>query len=87
MIADQAVQSNGAADAVRGISSTVEELAYIIENSESSGLIVQDSATLEKLLPVLKQAVSCVIWLHSFFPLKRRLNTVYTTSYYITASQ
>ena len=53
LVADQAVQACGAADAVRGISSPIEELKYIMEHSQSSALIVQDVATYEKLLPVL----------------------------------
>lgn len=39
---------------VRGVSSTVEELQYILQHSESTGLIVQDAATLDKLLPTLR---------------------------------
>ncbi|PRW33092.1 long-chain-fatty-acid-- ligase [Chlorella sorokiniana] len=54
MVADQAVMKCGAADAVRGVSSTVEELQYILQHSESTGLVVQDAATLDKLLPTLR---------------------------------
>ena len=39
---------------VRGVSSTVEELQHILQHSESTGLIVQDAATLDKLLPALR---------------------------------
>lgn len=53
LVADQGIQACGAIDAVRGISSTVEELSYILLHSESSGLIVQDAATLVKLAPAL----------------------------------
>ena len=38
---------------VRGTSSSVEELAYILGHSDSSGLVVQDAATLDRLLPAL----------------------------------
>ncbi|KAL4524393.1 hypothetical protein Ndes2526B_g00403 [Nannochloris sp. 'desiccata'] len=53
LITDQAIQSCGAVDAVRGVSSTVEELSYIMQNSESSALFVQDVETLKKMAPVL----------------------------------
>lgn len=39
---------------VRGISSSVEELAHIMQHSESRALVVQDAATLDKLLPALR---------------------------------
>ncbi|EFN52860.1 hypothetical protein CHLNCDRAFT_138341 [Chlorella variabilis] len=38
---------------VRGTSSSLEELQYIMQHSESGGLVVQDAATLDKLLPAL----------------------------------
>eukprot|EP00877_Chromochloris_zofingiensis_P004131 jgi/Chrzof1/13719/Cz08g09130.t1 len=53
IIADQAIMINGAADAVRGATSPVDELSYILTQSGSSGLIVQDKATLRRLLPAL----------------------------------
>lgn len=53
LIADQAIMKCGAADAVRGTSSSLEELQYIMQHSESGGLVVQDAATLDKLLPAL----------------------------------
>eukprot|EP00884_Botryococcus_braunii_P011365 jgi/Botrbrau1/20229/Bobra.31_1s0025.1 len=53
LVVDQAIMMNGAADAVRGASTPVEELAYIVQQSNSSGLIVQDAATLDKLVPFL----------------------------------
>jgi len=56
LITDQAIQSCGAVDAVRGVSSTVEELSYIMQHSESSALFVQDVETLKKLAPVLSTA-------------------------------
>lgn len=49
LIADQAVMSCGAADAVRGSTAPVEELHYIIEDCNASGLILQDYALLERL--------------------------------------
>jgi long-chain acyl-CoA synthetase len=44
---------NGAVDAVRGASSPLEEMGYILSHSNSSGLIVQDINTLERMLPIL----------------------------------
>lgn len=49
LIADQAVMSCGAADAVRGSTAPVEELLYIIEDCNACGLILQDHALLERL--------------------------------------
>ena len=49
LIADQAVMSCGAADAVRGSTAPVEELHYIIEDCNACGLILQDYALLERL--------------------------------------
>ena len=49
LIADQAVMSCGAADAVRGSTAPVEELHYIIEDCNACGLILQDQALLKRL--------------------------------------
>ena len=49
LIADQAVMSCGAADAVRGATAPVEELHYIIEDCNACGLVLQDQALLERL--------------------------------------
>ena len=49
LIADQAVMSCGAADAVRGSTAPVEELHYIVEDCNACGLILQDHALLERL--------------------------------------
>ena len=38
---------------VRGSTSPAEEMAYIISNSESCGVIVQDTTTLERALPAI----------------------------------
>ncbi|KAI3431692.1 hypothetical protein D9Q98_004738 [Chlorella vulgaris] len=56
LVADQAIMMCGAADAVRGTGSSLEELRYIMQHSESSALVVQDAATLDKLLPALEAA-------------------------------
>ena len=58
LVADQAVMMVGAADAVRGASSPAQEMAYIVEHSESCGIIAQDSATLERLAPALPKGPS-----------------------------
>ena len=55
LVADQAVMTVGAADAVRGASSPAEEMAYIVKHSQSCGIIAQDSATLERLAPALTE--------------------------------
>ena len=38
---------------MRGATSAVEELAYILRHSQSRGLIVDDTQLLDKLLPSL----------------------------------
>ncbi len=50
-IADQGIILAGAADAVRSSAAEREELLYILENSGSMGLVVEDLATLKKLRP------------------------------------
>jgi long-chain acyl-CoA synthetase len=52
-IADQGIMTAGGVDVVRGSDADPAELAYILVNSESSGLIVEDLATLQKLMPLL----------------------------------
>jgi long-chain acyl-CoA synthetase len=52
-IADQGIMTAGGVDAVRGSDADPAELAYILVNSESSGLIVENLATLRKLMPLL----------------------------------
>lgn len=56
LIADQGIILCGCADAVRSSQAERHELLYILENSESSFLIVQDVATLKKLQPELDDA-------------------------------
>ena len=45
---------------VRGSTAPLEELQYILHHSRSVGLVVQDAATLDRLLPVLTAAVRLV---------------------------
>ncbi|MEM6597858.1 MAG: AMP-binding protein [Cyanobacteria bacterium P01_C01_bin.69] len=49
MVADQGIMTVGAIDAVRGANSDKAELLYILGNSDSIGLIVQDITVLSKL--------------------------------------
>lgn len=49
MIADQGIMTAGAIDAVRGSQADAEELLYILDNSGSTALIVEDIQTFEKL--------------------------------------
>lgn len=53
MVADQGVMTAGAIDAVRGANSDKAELLFILQNSDSIGLIVQDITVLSKLAPDL----------------------------------
>lgn len=53
LVADQGVMLNGAANAVRGASTNAKELTYIMEHSQSIGLILQDEDVLYRLLPYL----------------------------------
>jgi long-chain acyl-CoA synthetase len=49
LIADQGIMMAGAANAVRGTQADREELLFILGNSDSIALVVQDRATLKKL--------------------------------------
>ncbi len=49
LVADQGIMTAGAVDAVRGSQADKDELAYILEHSDSVAMIVQDQATLTKL--------------------------------------
>ncbi len=55
LIADQGIIMAGAVDAVRSSQAEKQELLYILEDSDSVALIVQDLATLNKLFPELNQ--------------------------------
>lgn len=52
-IADQGIMTAGGADAVRSSQADRDELLYILENSGSTGLVVENLATLKKLRPQL----------------------------------
>ena len=49
LVADQGIMTAGAIDAVRGANAEKSELLYILDHSDSIGLVVQDIATLMKL--------------------------------------
>lgn len=53
LMADQGIMTTGGVDVVRGSQSDREELLFILENSDSVALVIQDNATLQKLLPDL----------------------------------
>ncbi|MFE4107706.1 AMP-dependent synthetase/ligase [Almyronema epifaneia] len=50
LVADQGLMLAGAVNAVRGAQADPDELLYILEHSDSVALVVQDLATLKKLL-------------------------------------
>ncbi|NJR67322.1 MAG: long-chain fatty acid--CoA ligase [Synechococcales cyanobacterium CRU_2_2] len=54
LIADQGIMTAGGIDVVRGSQSDRDELLYILEHSDSVALVVQDNATLARLLPDLE---------------------------------
>ena len=53
MIADQGIMTAGAANAVRSSQAEKQELLYILADSHSTSLIVQDRQTFQKLQPEL----------------------------------
>ena len=58
LVADQGLMRAGAADAVRGASAPVEELAYILEDCQATALVVQNAALWESPGPDATAAVS-----------------------------
>ncbi|BAZ46391.1 long-chain-fatty-acid CoA ligase [Chondrocystis sp. NIES-4102] len=52
-IADQGIMTAGGVDVVRSSGAEQQELAYILENSDSSGLVVENAKILAKLAPHL----------------------------------
>ena len=52
-IADQGIMTAGGVDVVRSSGAEKQELAYILENSDSTSLVVENLKTLEKLRPQL----------------------------------
>ncbi|MDY6902234.1 MAG: AMP-binding protein, partial [Cyanobacteriota bacterium] len=53
IIADQGIMTAGSVNAVRSSQADIDELAYILANSDSTVLVAQDLKTFEKLRPRL----------------------------------
>ncbi|MEL6250031.1 MAG: AMP-binding protein, partial [Cyanobacteria bacterium J06627_15] len=49
LVADQGIMLAGAADAVRSATADQDELLYILEHSQSSGLVVENAKTLDRV--------------------------------------
>jgi long-chain acyl-CoA synthetase len=49
LVADQGIMAAGAVNVVRGSQADRDELLFILSNSDSIGLVVQDQATLQKI--------------------------------------
>jgi long-chain acyl-CoA synthetase len=64
-VADQGIMTAGAIDVVRGSQAEPSELAFILDNSDSIGLIVQDLATLKTvrsaIAPPIEQRLKFVV--------------------------
>lgn len=56
LIADQAVMLNGAANAVRGATTSPAELAGIVLTAGCRAAVLQDADVLRRLLPALREA-------------------------------
>ncbi|MBW4578325.1 MAG: AMP-binding protein [Tildeniella nuda ZEHNDER 1965/U140] len=54
LVADQGIMGAGAVNAVRGSQADRDELLFILANSDSTALVVQDQATLTKLAQALE---------------------------------
>lgn len=68
-IADQGIMTAGAVDVVRSSGAEQQELAYILENSDSTALVVENLATLAKLnSELLSLPISLVILLSDETP-------------------
>jgi len=63
LVADQAIMTVGAVNAVRGAQADRDELLYILSHSDSVALVVQDKATLQKLLTAGQLPVNLAILL------------------------
>lgn len=64
MIADQAILISGMVDAVRGSAASASELEYILEQSDSTALIVENLDVLNKLSSKIKELnLKCIIHL------------------------
>ncbi len=68
-IADQGILTSGAVDVVRSSGAEQQELTYILENSDSTALVVADRKTLAKLTPELPNlAIALIVLLSDEMP-------------------
>lgn len=65
LIADQGIMSNGCVDAVRSAQADRHELLYILEDSDSTALVIENLASLAKLRPELDNLALKVVILLS----------------------
>jgi long-chain acyl-CoA synthetase len=54
LIADQGIMTTGAVDVVRSSTAETQELAYIFQDSDSVGLVVEDLKTFKKLVSAIQ---------------------------------
>ncbi len=70
-IADQGIMTAGAIDVVRSSGAEEQELTYILENSDSTALVVEDNQTLAKLSPELNNLpITLIVLLSDETPLE-----------------
>ena len=68
-IADQGIMTAGAVDVVRSAGAEQQELTYILENSDSTAIVVENLKTLSKLAPELENlSISLVVLLSDETP-------------------
>ena len=67
-IADQGIMTAGAVDVVRSSGAERQELLYILENSDSTSLVVEDLKTLAKLSSTLPVSLELIILLSDETP-------------------
>ena len=76
-IADQGIMTAGAVDVVRSSGAEQQELLYILENSESTSLVVEDLKTLAKLSSELGNLpIELIILLSDETPAEGEIKTV-----------
>lgn len=76
-IADQGIMTSGAVDVVRSASADSQELAYILENSDSTALVVENLKTLTKLSSNLSNLpIDLIIVLSDEIPADSQIKTL-----------
>ncbi|PSB10253.1 long-chain fatty acid--CoA ligase [Pleurocapsa sp. CCALA 161] len=76
-IADQGIMTSGAVDVVRSASADSQELAYILENSDSTALVVENFQTLSKLSSNLdKLPIDLIVLLSDEIPEDSQIKTL-----------